>query len=187
MQSFYYAACTGHLRHSHLGQDPVHDEGLDGSDTALRVVDSDKDVFGVSVLPLFLILLQSVLVDHGAGRVGHGASICQGCVLNQWGNDTVSIQLISMWTTKSNIMTVFKEILNIQYMALSICVGHSVSVTAGCLTYLWLFNKFAFGLTTHVCTRIPANPSIQHMYHFLHVLHLHCAIPGSWLLKMCLT
>lgn len=71
------------VRLPHLGHDSIHDEGFNGSDMALWVINSDEDVFGVGILLLLLILLQSVLVDHGAGRVGHGTSICQGCVLYQ--------------------------------------------------------------------------------------------------------
>lgn len=62
---------------THLGCDSVHDEGLNGSDMALWVVDCDKDVFAVGVLLLLLILLQSVLVDHGARRVGDLVAIGQ--------------------------------------------------------------------------------------------------------------
>lgn len=54
----------------YLGQNSVDDEGLNGSDLALRVVNSDEDVFSVGI-SLILLILQSVLVDHGAGRVGH--------------------------------------------------------------------------------------------------------------------
>lgn len=50
---------------------------------ALWVIDVDEEVFGVGIQLLLLILLQSVLVNHGARRVGHGTPICQGCVLNQ--------------------------------------------------------------------------------------------------------
>lgn len=72
-----------HIRLLYLGKDPVHDEGLDGSYVALWAVNGDEDVFGVSILLLFFILLQSVLIDHGAGRVGHGASISLGYVLDR--------------------------------------------------------------------------------------------------------
>lgn len=41
----------------HLGYDSVHDEGLNGSDMALWVVDSDEDVFGVGIVLLLIILL----------------------------------------------------------------------------------------------------------------------------------
>lgn len=68
-------------RRPHLGHNSVHDEGFDGSDLALWVIHRDEEVFGVMLL--LLILIQSVLVDHGAGGVGHGISICQGCVLEQ--------------------------------------------------------------------------------------------------------
>lgn len=66
----------------HLSHYSVHDEGLDGGDMALWVVNSDEDVFIVRIR-LLLILPQSVLVDHGARRVGHGVSIRQGGVLDQ--------------------------------------------------------------------------------------------------------
>lgn len=83
-RSFYQLhADTCAVRPPHLGHNSVHDEGFDGSDMALRVINGDEEVFDVGVLLLLLILLQSVLVDHGAGRVGHGTFICQGCVLDQ--------------------------------------------------------------------------------------------------------
>lgn len=70
-------------RRPHLGHNSVHDEGFNGSDLALRVIHRDEEVFDVGVMLLHLILIQSVLVDHGAGGVGHGTSICQGCFLEQ--------------------------------------------------------------------------------------------------------
>lgn len=41
----------------HLGYDSVHDEGLNGGDVALWVVDTDEDVFGVGIVLLLIILL----------------------------------------------------------------------------------------------------------------------------------
>lgn len=68
----------------HLGHNSVRDEGFNGSDMALWVVNGDEEVFDVGFPLLHLILLlQPVLVDHGAGRVGHGTSICQRCVLDK--------------------------------------------------------------------------------------------------------
>lgn len=69
-------------RPPHLGHNSVHDEGFDGGDVALWVVDGDEQVFGVDI-PLLLVLLQSILVDHGAGGGGHGTFVSQGCVLNR--------------------------------------------------------------------------------------------------------
>ncbi len=70
-------------RSPHLGHDSVHDEGFDGSDMALWFIHTDEEVFGVGICLLLLILLQSVLVDHGAGRVRHGTPISQRRVLDQ--------------------------------------------------------------------------------------------------------
>lgn len=92
MGPFYHAACiqTHTSRAPHLGHDSVHDERFDGSDMALRVINGDKEVFGVGVLLLLLILVESVVVDHGGGRVGRGTSICQRCVLDRREEATVS-------------------------------------------------------------------------------------------------
>ena len=49
---------------THPCQHPVHDEGLDGCDVTLRVVDSDEEVSGVDPSP-DLLLLQAKPVDHG--------------------------------------------------------------------------------------------------------------------------
>lgn len=65
----------------HPGHHSVQDERLDRRHLALWVVDGDEDVLSVGILFALIIVLQSVLVDHGAGRVGQGASIWQGSIL----------------------------------------------------------------------------------------------------------
>lgn len=55
-RSHFYTVCIKIFMH-HLGYDSVHDEGLNGSDMTLWVVDSDEDVFGAGIMLLLIILL----------------------------------------------------------------------------------------------------------------------------------
>lgn len=88
----------------HPGHHSVQDERLDRRHLALWVVDGDEDVLSVGILFALIIVLQSVLVDHGAGRVGQGASIWQGSILEH--RESANTASLTLYVNNTSVSAV---------------------------------------------------------------------------------